>query len=359
MVDRTFYTPEAPAHPLSARGRLLLVTCRSGTYLGRQVYERYKTLLTQAGGEGEVLYMEDVDFQFSDSETCVRLDLHVEGSDAFLFQALFDPCRGCSVDQNYMAFLAAARALREHGARHVTAVLPYLAYARQDKPTRFMREPTTARLMADLTRASGVDRLISWHPHTRQLVGFYGDMPTDMLEALTLYIESFARFEGREDVIAVAPDAGASRFVTYFGRALNLRSALASKYRPAPEQAQVSEIIGDFRGKRTAIVLDDMISSGRTIEATVEELVEGVGIEEIYLGASHNLCRTVARERLERMHAQYHLQEAVFTDSIPQTEAFRALPFVKIKGVADTLTRVINRIHHQGSVSELFYQAEG
>jgi len=256
-----------------------------------------------------------------------------------------------------MALLIAARAFREHGANHVTAVFPYLAYGRQDKPTKFMREPTTAKLMADLAVEAGIDQLITWAPHRSQIRGFYGSMPVIMLDSLTLFIEEFQRFQSREDVIAVAPDVGASKFVTYFGRALDLKCAVASKYRPRPEEAEISEIIGDFSGKRIAIVLDDMISSGGTVYSLIKKLVEEQRIEKVYLGASHNLCMETAHRRLSALHTDYHLEKLVVTNSIPQTEAFRTLPFVSVRCLADSLSRTINRIHYNRSVSELFYRS--
>jgi ribose-phosphate pyrophosphokinase len=353
--QKAFFTSERFAQEQakrmeSSRGRLLVASCRSGSFLSTRVVKRYRDLLAEEGSETDVLYLESVDDQFSDSETCVRLDLDVSGHDVFLFQALYDPTSGRSVDQNYMAFLIAVRTFREWGANLVTAVLPYLAYARQDKPTKFTREPTTAKLMAALGIEAGIDRLVTWHPHCRQIHGFYGSTPVDMLESLALFADAFRRFQGREDVIAVAPDAGASKFVTYFGRALNLRSGIASKYRPHPEEAVVSEIIGDFVGKSIAIVLDDMISSGGTVYALIKKLVEEKGIEEVYLGASHNLCMGRARERLLELHADYHLKEVVVTNSIPQTDVFQALPFVSVRCLSDIFTRVINRIHFNRSV---------
>jgi ribose-phosphate pyrophosphokinase len=172
-----------------------------------------------------------------------------------------------------------------------------------------------------------------------------------------LFTDEYRRFQGREDVIAVAPDAGASKLVTYLSRALDLKSAIASKYRPEPGQAAISEVIGDFANKRVAIVLDDMVSSGGTVYAIVKRLVEEKDIEEVYLGVSHNLCMELAQERLEELHADYHLKDVVVTDSIPQTAAFQALPFVSVRCLADTLARVINRIHYNRSVSELFQEA--
>ncbi len=357
-----FLTPERFAHEQtqtieSARGRLLVASCRSGSYLAAKVVQRYEELQAEAGGNAHVLYLEGVDDRFSDGETCVRLDVDVSGYDIFLLQALYDPASRSSVDQNYMALFIAARTFRQWGANHVTAVLPYLAYARQDKPTKFKREPTTAKLMADLSVEAGIDRLIIWHPHSDPIRGFYEKVPVVALEPLRLFAEEFRRFQDREDVIAVAPDAGASKLVTYFSRTLNLKSAIASKYRPRPEEAMVAEVIGDFEGKRVALVLDDMISSGGTVYALIKKLVEEKGIEEVYLGASHNLCMAPAAERLVELHSDYHLREVVVTNSIPQTDMFQSLPFVSIRCLSDTLTRVINRIHYNRPVTELFTQA--
>jgi ribose-phosphate pyrophosphokinase len=240
----------------------------------------------------------------------------------------------------------------------VTAILPYLAYSRQDKPTRFMREPTTARLMADLSIVAGASRFVTWHPHSAQTQGFYDHVPVDRLEALSLFVDEFERFKGRQDVIVVAPDAGASKFITSFARALHLNSAIASKFRPRPEKAVISEIIGDFSGKRVAVVLDDMISSGGTVYELIKQLVEEKGIQEIYLGASHNLCMEVARQRLLDLYANYRLREVVVTNSIPQTDAFQALPFLSVRDIAEVFTLVINRIHFNRPVSDLYYRSQ-
>ena len=211
-----------------ARGKLLVASCRSGTYLASRVVQGYRNRLADQGSEAEVVFLENIDQNFSDTETGIRLDQHVGGCDVFLFQGLYNPLLDYSVNQNYMAFLIAARAFREHGARHVTGVLPYLAYARQDKPTRFRREPTTAKLMADLSLTAGIDRLVTWRPHSGQIRGFYGRVPVDALEALDFFAREYQRFAGRAEVAAVAPDAGASEFVTYVARQLGLRSAIAA-----------------------------------------------------------------------------------------------------------------------------------
>jgi ribose-phosphate pyrophosphokinase len=297
--------------------------------------------------------LEGLDGQFSDSETFARLSKDVSGGDVYLFQALLDPLSRRSVDQNYMAFLIAVRALREWGANHVTGILPYLAYTRQDKPTPYEREPATANLMADLSISAGIDRLVTWHPHSPQIQGFYDSVPVVKLEALSLFIESFERFRDREDVIVVAPDAGASKFVTKIGRELNLNAAIASKYRPHPEEATIQEVIGDFSGKKIAIVLDDMISSGGTVQALIKELAAKKGIEEIYLGASHNLCLQSAHKRLVDLIENDGLKEIILTNTIPQTEPFLSMPGLSVRDISGVLSQVIWQIHHNQPVSEV------
>ncbi len=357
--QKYFMTPELFAREQAQRmeppnGNLIIASCRSGSSLADGVVVEYRRLLSEAGSGDEVQYLRDIDFNFSDSETGVRLEKHVGGSDVFLVQALYDPTSGRPIDQNYMAFLIAVRTFKEHGAKRVTAVLPYLAYARQDKPTKFQREPTTARLMADLGIGAGIDHMVCWHPHSGQTRGFYSGTPVHMLDPLNLFIDEFSVFRGREDAIAVAPDVGASKFVTHFSREIGITSAIASKYRPRPEEAKITEIIGHFDGKNRAIVLDDIISSGGTVYALVQNLAEMQGVQEIYLGVSHNLCVEKAVERLLEMHERYHLKEMVVTDSVPQTEQFRSLPFVTVRSLAQIICRTINRLHYSRSVSEVF-----
>lgn len=344
------YLEERAERIESPRGPLLIASCRSGAALSERIVSRYAALLSAKGDSREVAYLASIDFQFSDGETCVRLEADVSGHDVFLVQALYDPVSSRSVDENYVAFLAAARAFREWGASHVTGVLPYLAYARQDKPTRSRREPTTAELMADLSIEAGLDRLVVWHPHTGRIHGYYGSVPVDGLGPLALLKRAYDAFRGRDEVIAVAPDAGASKLITRFARGLGVSSAVAAKHRPRPEEAEVSEVMGDFSGKRVAIVLDDMINTGGTVEATITKLVEDHGLEDIYLGVSHNLCSEQALERLTMLHERYGLRRMVVTDSVPQTEAYVELPFLEVRSLSDPLARVINRIHYNRPV---------
>jgi ribose-phosphate pyrophosphokinase len=340
----------------SNRGRLLIASCTSGDALASRVTRRYEQLLHENQSESGVIQIRKLDRQFKDSETTIRLESHVGGYDVFLFQSLFDPANGTSVDQNYMAFIIAARAFREHGAEHITGVLPYLAYSRQDKPTKFMREPTTAQLMAELSIVAGIDRLVTWHPHSDQIHGFYGRTPINVLSPLSFFIREFQEFRGREDTIVVGPDEGASNLVTHLCRALDLNGAVGSKHRPRPEQAAIAEVIGDFHGKRTALIVDDIIGSAGTLYALIERLEKEADLENIYVAASHNLCVANAVERLKELHDRYRMRGVVVTDSVPPRAEVEALPFVTTRSLADDLCRTINRIHYNQSVSEVFYK---
>ncbi len=341
----------------SSRGKLLIASCRSGEPLARETADCYDKRLKSAGCSHAAFCLHHVDFTFPDTETCVRLEETVNGCDVFLFQSLFDPTSGRTVDQNYMSFLLAVRAFRENGARHVTGVLPYLSYARQDKATPWKREPVSSRLMAELSVEAGMDRLITWHPHCDQVKGFYGRIPVHMLDPLLYFTETFERDEKNPGAIVVAADEGVSGLATSLSRELKVSGAIAPKVRLSPDQVHIpGGIIGDFTGKTRALIVDDMISGGGTMETLIRKLAEQTGNKkmEIQIAASHNLCLPAACERLQKIGKEFRLEAITVTNSIPQTDTFRELPFARIYSISDQLCRVINRIHFEGSVSEIF-----
>ncbi len=322
------------------RGKLTLVACRSGTYLADEIQKQL-----DINGNENVPYLRNIDFQFEDSEICVRLDKDVSGCDVFLVQALHDGTAETSVSENYLAMCIAARTLRECGAHKVTAVLPYLAYARQDKPTRLEREPTTAKLMADLSITSGIDRLVTWHPHYQQIHGFYDKIPVTVLEPFELFADVFRDFRGPDDTVIVAPDVGASKLVTHLGRRLNLPVAIASKFHPNQGETEITQIIGDLANKSQALIFDDMMSSGGTVSQLVQKLAVDTQIDDMHLAVSHNLCSQSAYRHLRRMHAEYGLHRVITTNTIPQTNTFQDLVFFNVIDLSIILARAIKDIH--------------
>lgn len=336
----------------SDRGPLLFASCRSGGALAAKTRQAYHGRLDNCPSSPSLAHLEDIDYTFSDGEICVRLDESVNGRDVFLFQNLQDPTSSRSVNENYLAFLIGIRTLREWGAQRVTGVLPYLAYSRQDKPTDRQREPTTVELMADLSIEAGLDHLITWAPHSRQIRGFYGKTPVTALDPLPLFVDAFLAFEGREDVIGVAPDMGASRLMIGFCRKIGISCAVTSKFRPEPEEAQIAQIMGDFNGKSTAILLDDMINTGGTVEAVIRELHDNKGIDKVHLGVSHYLCSAKARRRLQELHEKADLDRIFLTDSVQPSESMRRLSFVEVRSIAQHLAQAIRKIHENRNISE-------
>jgi ribose-phosphate pyrophosphokinase len=338
----------------TARGRLLIAGCNSGIGQAQSVFDYYQRCVQAKKGNKTIQCLLPIDRRFSDGEAGVSLDENVRGADVFFFQSLCDPTSGASIDDNYMSFFIAVRALRDHGAAHITGVLPYLGYARQDKPTDYMREPITARLMADFALTAGLNQLLTWAPHSQQQ-GLFGSVKVDALDAQSLLSREFIRFSGRKDVIVVAPDAGAIKFATKIADNLNLSYALAEKHRPRPGEAKIANIVGDFSDKTTVLIFDDMIASAGTMVALIEKIIKDYPqIKAVYIGASHNLCLDPAYTALLYLHEQACLQEVVITNSIPQTERFMSLPFLKVLTLSEILAHAINRIHYNKSVSECF-----
>lgn len=332
----------------STEGPLLIASCQSGTALAADVVKEYHKINPEP-----FKYLKDIDFKFSDGETCVRLESDVNGKDVFVFQALQDPTSKRSVDENYMAFLLALRAFREWGANRVTGVLPYMAYARQDKPTTGKREPITAELMADMSIEAGLNRLVTWAPHDNRIHGFYGKAPVDHLSAIPMFMKVFSELKSREDVIGIAPDAGAAAFVIPFCRKMDIRCAITAKYRPEPEKASITDVMGDFEGIKTAIILDDMISTGGTIEAVVTKLGQDIGIKNIYVAISHFMGSQQAVDRLKHLHRTFGLKRLTVTDSVPLTDTFKDLPFVETKSLAQPFANAVKCIHLNQPLSQM------
>jgi ribose-phosphate pyrophosphokinase len=358
-----FTTPESYAQQqvkrmIPARGQLVIASCRSGAGLASKVVEQYNNLLAKNNSASRVQYLPSVDFEFSDTETNCRLDQHISGCDAFIIQCLRDPTSNRTVDTNYGILTSVISNFRDLGAEHITVVVPYLAYGRQEKPTKWKREPTTAARWAHYTIEAGADRIVTFHAHSDALKGFYWKIPRNFLEPIPLAFHEFREFANREDVIVVGPDAGSYPVASNLAITLNVSCGVGLKERIDSDHVIIREILGDFRGKKIAIVIDDVISSAGTLYELVVKLVREKGIKEVYIFASANQCDEKAKKRLKDLHDKYKLVKMIVTNAIPQTESFLdVLPFIKVRCLSGILARVIGRIHYNQSVSELFIVA--
>jgi ribose-phosphate pyrophosphokinase len=280
--------------------------------------------------------------RFPDGELHVEVQESVRGHDVYVIQPTSRP-----VDEQIMALLMAADACRRAGAVRLTAVVPYFGYARQDRRTSG-REPVGARLVADLIKASGVQRVVGVDLHTASLEGFFG-VPLEHLTAVPLLADA-VRARLPADVVVVSPDLGAVRLAERYAQRLDAPVAVVHKLRISAEEVRVHGVVGDVRG-RVPVVVDDMISTGGTIEAAVRALVAAGSAPEALVVASHALLVGPAVERLRGVPVRW----LVATDSVPPPVE-SGLP-LHTASLAPLLAEAITRLHRDESLSELLGQA--
>lgn len=272
-------------------------------------------------------------------ETRIRLEENVRGSDIFVIQSMADP-----VNQHLMELLIMIDAIRRASAARVTAVIPYFAYARQEKKTAG-REPISAKLVANLLVTAGVDRILTLDLHAPAIEGFF-DIPVDHLRATPLLANRFRQM-AIDDLVAVSPDAGG------VGRTADFRArsggglAIISKTRPSPDKAEVIEMVGDVEG-RTAVIVDDMISTGSTLVEAADKLMER-GARRVFATAVHGIFAGNAIELIDRSP----IEQVIVTDTLP-VGLNRNSDKVEVLTVAPLLAEAITRIHKDLSISALF-----
>ncbi|ADO72969.1 ribose-phosphate diphosphokinase [Stigmatella aurantiaca] len=267
--------------------------------------------------------------RFPDGEHHVEVVEEVRGCDVYLLQPLGPP-----VDPHLMELLLLVDACRRQGAARVTAVVPYLAYARQDRrETR--AEPLGARLLADLIRASGVDRIVVVDLHSPAVEGCFS-LPVEHLSAMPLLAENL-RHTVTPDSVIVSPDLGAMKRAERYAALLKLPLAVVHKRRMSGSQVQAHNITGDVKGC-APILVDDMISTAGTIEAAVQALLEAGCAPLVTVVATHSLLVGPSLERLQRLP----LRRLLTTDSVPRSEP---LPIpLEVVSVAPLLARSIEML---------------
>jgi ribose-phosphate pyrophosphokinase len=286
--------------------------------------------------------------QFANSESYARFSDSVRGCDAFVIQCVCDP-----IDHHVMQHLIMIDALKRASAKRITAVCPLYPYSRQDRKARG-REPITAKLMADLYEAAGVDRMMSVDLHTGQIQGFF-DVPFDALTALPLVADYFADILEDEFVI-VSPDAGgvrlADKWVSHMGEFHDLNCELAFLYkRRRSDVRNVSEtlaVVGDVEGK-VCVVVDDMIDTGGTLTKGAEVLVEA-GATAVYAAATHAVLSEPATDRIKNSP----IQQVVVTNTVP-IPSEKELDKLVVLSIAPTIAQTIKAVFEEESVSELFH----
>ncbi|OSS42409.1 Ribose-phosphate pyrophosphokinase [Desulfurella amilsii] len=277
--------------------------------------------------------------RFSDGEVSVQIKENIRGSDVFLICSLSGP-----VNENIMEMLVMMDAIKRSSANSLTVVLPYYAYARQDRKVK-SRVPISAKLMADLLTVSGANRIVAMDLHAGQIQGFF-DIPVDHLYASPV-IANYIRDLHKDDIVIVSPDAGGVERARDLGKKLGCSLAIVDKRRSKPNVSEVLHIIGDCSGK-TAVLVDDLIDTAGTIVNASIALTEN-GAREVYACCTHPVLSGPALERIENSP----IQELVITDTLVWN-AKKDCKKIKTLSVANLIGEAIRRIYNKESVSSLF-----
>jgi ribose-phosphate pyrophosphokinase len=311
--------------------RLMLFSGRSHPELAQKIGER---LGVELGGV--------TIGSFANGETYCRFEESIRGADVFLVQTGCEP-----VDQNLMELLIMIQAAKLASAKRITAVVPWYPYARQDRKAR-PREPITARLVADMLQTAGVDRVLTMDLHAGQIQGFFS-IPVDHMVALPLFAQHL-RDQGLvgPGVVSVAPDAGRAKMAVKFAELLEADFAIMHKTRPGHDQAAVTEVTGNVRGK-VALVGDDVIMTGGTLLAGAQALREA-GATKVYVCATHGVF---AKDSLERFRDSDDIDELVVTDTIP-LDPIQRPPNMTVLTVSGLLAETIMNVFADESVSAIF-----
>ena len=279
---------------------------------------------------------------FANGEIYARYGDSVRGCDAFVIQSHSTP-----INEWLMEQLIMVDALKRASAKRITVVAPFYPYARQDKKGRG-REPISARLVADLFKAAGADRIMSVDLHAAQIQGFF-DGPVDHLFAMPVLLEHFQKQLDPETLTVVSPDMGRVRVADIWSDKLGAPLAIIHKRRDpkVPNQVSVHEIVGDVEG-RVCLLVDDLIDTGRTI-AKAAEALKANGATGVVVAATHAVFSDPAVEVLQ----SDVIDQVVVTDTLPldkdkQWERLTVLP------IAPLLARAIREVFEDGSVTSMF-----
>jgi len=276
---------------------------------------------------------------FADGEIYVKYEESIRGADVFIVQPTSRP-----VNENLMELLIMAQAARLASAHRVTAVVPWMSYSRQDKKS-CPREPITARLVADIMEAAGVDRVLTMDLHAGQLQGFFS-IPVDHMTALPMIADHFQRLK-LDNCVVVSPDAGGLKTAKRVADRLECPVAVLTKLRPEHNVSRVMHVIGDVAGS-TAIIVDDIIDTAGTLVNGVQALLDK-GAKEVYAACTHPVLSHPAYERI----AASSLKQVVVTDTIPLQPGADCSKIV-VLSTAGILADTIRNVFTDESVSELF-----
>jgi ribose-phosphate pyrophosphokinase len=313
--------------------RLMLVAGRANPELAAKIADKLDVELS------------DVELKtFANGEVYCRYKESVRGADVFIVQpTCTNEAAGLSANDALMELLEMTDAAVGGSAHRVIAVTPWYGYSRQDKKSA-PREPISARLVARMLEAAGIDRILTMDLHSGQIQGFF-QKPCDHMTALFMLTQYFADL-ALEDLVVVSPDVGRVKLNKQFAAKIGADLAILNKERPAQQVAEITYVIGDVADK-TALLVDDMIGTAGTLAAAAQA-VRDAGARRVYAAATHGNFSGKAWENL----AAAGFEQVVVTDTIPLPPG--APDNVRVLSCADLLTNSIRQIFTDGSVSDVF-----
>ena len=323
------------AMELVTKKRFMLVSGRGSEVLAKEVSDALGLPLTDMKLE-----------TFANGEIYVRYGDSVRGADVFIIQSHCTP-----INDRIMEQLIMIDAAKRASAKRISAVIPFYAYARQDRKASG-REPITAKLLADMMMAAGVDRVVAVDLHTGQIQGFFNG-PVDHLTAVPLLAEYLgSKIKG--DITVVSPDAGGGKRARKFanlleGMGFDTELAFIDKRRPkgTMNQAVAEEVVGEVEG-RTCVIVDDMIDTAGTMCAASELLLKR-GASDVYMAATHGVLSGPAIDRLSKSN----VKEVVITNTIP-LDVGSAIDKIKVLSIAPVIAEALDHVFVDASISEMF-----
>ncbi|TCJ12386.1 ribose-phosphate pyrophosphokinase [Parasulfuritortus cantonensis] len=279
--------------------------------------------------------------RFSDGEVAVEILENVRGKDVFVLQSTCMP-----TNDNLMEVMLMVDALRRASAGRITAAMPYFGYARQDRRVRSARVPITARVVADMLTAVGVNRLLTMDLHSDQIQGFF-DVPVDNVYSTPILMGDIWK-QNLDNLLVVSPDVGGVVRARAVAKRLDCDLAIIDKRRPKPNVAKVMHIIGEVKD-RTCIIMDDMVDTANTLCEAAAALKEH-GAKKVLAYITHPVLSGSAIERISGSQ----LDELVVTDTIPLRDDAVRCAKIRQVSVAELLAETIRRISNEDSVSSLF-----
>ena len=316
---------------LQNQKKLVIVSGRAHTALAEEVAELLGTRLLPTTA-----------YDFANGETFVRYEESVRGVDAFVIQS-----HAAGINNWMMEQLLMVDALKRASAKRITVVAPFFPYARQDKKHKG-REPISARLMTDLFKVAGANRLMSVDLHTPQIQGFF-DGPVDHLWALPMLADHCGEKFAQEDLVVVSPDSGRVRVADIWAERLGTPLAIIHKRRDPdrPNQVEAHELVGNVKGK-TCLLVDDMIDTAGTIVAAAKALKDN-GAARVVVTATHAVFSNPAVERL----SSGVVDEVIVTNTLPIPEDKR-WPGLTVLSIAPLIAEAIQAVFNDDSVNKLF-----